>query len=186
MASSSRIRFKTEDGAWNPYFAGALVGILSIVAAVVTDLFLGSSKYLGASTTYARASGFILRPFFPAYVEANAYYHKLGLTVDWEFMIVIGIVIGAWISSLAGKSFKAESLPVLWKEKFGSSIVKRALAAFLGAVICLIGTRLADGCPSGNALSGMMQLSASGFVFFMAFFVVAALVARIVYGRKPQ
>jgi len=176
---------RTKDGAWNPYFAGALTGVLAIAAALITHLLLGSSKYIGASTTYARASGFILRVFAPDYVASNAYYNKLGLVIDWEFMIVIGIIVGAFISSVAGKDFKVEFLPPLWKERFGPSAAKRAIAAFFGAVLALIGTRLADGCPSGNGLSGMMQLSASGFTFFITFFITAVIVARIFYGRKP-
>ena len=179
------MQLKTKDGAWNPYFAGALTGVLAIAAALITHLLLGSSKYIGASTTYARASGFILRTFAPAYVASNAYYNKLGLTIDWEFMIVVGIIIGALISSVTGRSFKIEYLPDLWKKKFGPSVAKRALVAFFGAAIALIGTRLADGCPSGNGLSGMMQLSASGFTFFITFFITAVIVARIFYGRRP-
>ena len=183
---SKRVLLKTKNDAWNPYFAGALVGVLAMAAAVVTSSLLGSTKYIGASTTYVRASGFILKTIFPAYVDSNAYYAKLGLKIDWEFMIVIGIVIGAGISSITGKSFKIENLPVLWKNRFGPSVAKRALAAFFGAVVTLIGTRLADGCPSGNGLSGMMQLSASGFAFFITFFITAVIVARIVYGGKPR
>ena len=42
--------------------------------------------------------------------------------------------------------------------------------------------RLADGCPSGHGLSGMMQMSVSGLVALALFFGVGVVVARLVYG----
>jgi uncharacterized protein len=48
----------------------------------------------------------------------------------------------------------------------------------------MIGARLADGCPSGHGLSGMMQLSVSGLVALAMFFVVGVLVAALVYNRR--
>jgi uncharacterized protein len=47
----------------------------------------------------------------------------------------------------------------------------------------MIGARLADGCPSGHGLSGMMQLSVSGLVALIMFFAVGVLVAAFVYNR---
>jgi uncharacterized membrane protein YedE/YeeE len=61
---------------------------------------------------------------------------------------------------------------------------KRAAGAFVGGVIAMMGARMADGCPSGHGLSGMMQLSVSGFVALGLFFGVGVLVAHFVYGRR--
>jgi len=43
---------------------------------------------------------------------------------------------------------------------------------------------MADGCPSGHGLSGLMQLSVSGFVALGMFFSVGILVAGLVYRRR--
>ncbi len=48
----------------------------------------------------------------------------------------------------------------------------------------MIGARMADGCPSGHGLSGIMQLSVSSFVALALFFGAGVFVASIVYGRK--
>jgi uncharacterized membrane protein YedE/YeeE len=98
-------------------------------------------------------------------------------------MLVVGIVLGSFISSTMDKSFRLESVPPTWEERFGPSIGKRAVGAFVGGVIAMVGARLADGCPSGHGLSGMMQLSVSSFVALIMFFGVGALVAHIVYER---
>lgn len=94
------------------------------------------------------------------------------------------IFIGALISSLTDKSFKSESIPPTWQERFGSSVWKRAVTAFLGGIIAMMGARMADGCPSGHGLSGMMQLSLSAFVALTVFFVTGVIVANLLYRRK--
>lgn len=78
--------------------------------------------------------------------------------VDWQFMLVIGIAIGAFISSIANGTFKIEFIPPLWKERFGNSIIKRAVFAFIGGILAMYGARLADGCPSGHGLSRSRRL----------------------------
>jgi uncharacterized membrane protein YedE/YeeE len=51
-------------------------------------------------------------------------------------------------------------------------------------MIAMFGARLADGCPSGHGLSGLMQLSVSGFLALAFFFGIGALVAAAVYRGK--
>lgn len=178
------MKWKTDDGGWNPYLAGALLGILAIVSVLATTKFMGKTSYLGASTTFVRAAGILEQTIAADHVASNEYYTKTKVRVDWQFMLVIGIVLGAFISSIMDKSFRLEAVPPIWKERFGTSIGKRAIGAIAGGIIAMIGARLADGCPSGHGLSGMMQLSTSSFVALVMFFAVGVLVARIVYGRR--
>jgi hypothetical protein len=65
-------------------------------------------------------------------------------------------------------------------------VAKRAVAAVAGGAVLMFGARLADGCPSGHGLSGLMQMSASGFVALAMFFGVGVVVARLVYGRAGR
>jgi len=173
-----------KDGGWSPYLAGALVGLLAIASVYATTQLLGKSSYLGASTTFVRAAGLLERTTMPERVAANEYFTKEKVKVDWQFMLVVGIFFGALAASATDKSFKLESVPPTWKERFGSSVWKRAAGAFLGGVVAMVGARMADGCPSGHGLSGMMQLSVSAFVALALFFCIGILVAAIVYGRR--
>lgn len=178
------MKWKTEDGGWSPYLAGALLGLLAIASVFATTQLMGKTNYLGASTTFVRAAGIIEKTLSPDRVATNEYYSETKIRVDWQFMLVVGIVLGAFISSTTDKSFKLEGVPPTWEKRFGPSVGKRAVAAFVGGIIAMVGARLADGCPSGHGLSGMMQLSVSAFVALVMFFGVGVLVARIVYGRR--
>lgn len=178
------MKWKTADGGWSPYLAGALVGVLAIGSVYATQRWLGKSSYLGASTTFVRAAGFAERTVAPDHVAANEYFAKEKVQLDWQFLLVAGIFAGALLSSWTDRSFRWESVPPSWAERFGPSVGKRAAAAVLGGVVAMFGARLADGCPSGHGLSGMMQLSVSAFVALALFFGAGVAVARLVYGRR--
>ena len=180
------MKLQTNDGGWSPYIAGGLVGILAIFSVLATTQLLGKTSYLGASTTFVRAAGLLEQTISAGHVAANQYFTETKVRVDWQFMLVIGIVLGAFISSLADKSFRWEAVPPIWAKRFGPSVSKRAVWAFFGGIIAMVGARLADGCPSGHGLSGMMQLSVSAFVALILFFGVGVLVAHIIYSRRAS
>jgi len=178
--------WKTGDGGWSPYLAGALVGLLAIVSVYVTTQVMGKANFLGASNTFVRAAGMLEHTVAPEHVTANKYFTKEKVRVDWQFMLVLGIFLGALISLVADRSFKLERLPPAWENRFGPSLTKRATGAILGGIIAMIGVRMADGCPSGHGLSGMMQLSVSGLIAMGMFFGVGVLVAGLIYGRRSS
>lgn len=175
---------KKNDGGWSPYLAGALVGLLAIASVYATTVWMGKTNYLGASTTFVRAAGLLERTVAADHVAGNEYFSKSKVVVDWQFMLVLGIFFGAFISAVSDRSFRLEHVPPTWKKRFGPSIGKRAAGAFFGGIVAMVGARLADGCPSGHGLSGMMQLSISAFVALGMFFGVGVLVAHFVYGRR--
>lgn len=175
---------QTKKNGWSPYLAGALIGLLAIASVYVTTQLIGKAKYLGASTTFVRASGLLEKTVAPEHVAANAYFTKSKVRVDWQLMLLVGIFFGALISSATDKSFKLESVPPIWKERFGPSVGKRAMGAFVGGIVAMIGARMGSGCPSGHGLSGMMQLSVSAFVALAMFFGIGVLVANLVYRRR--
>lgn len=177
---------KTGDGGWSPYLAGALLGLLAIASVYATTRLLGKTSYLGASTTFVRAAGLLERTVAPARVAENEYFTKEKVRVDWQFMLVLGIFLGSLVASATDKSFKLESVPPTWEKRFGPSVGKRAAGAFLGGIVAMVGARMADGCPSGHGLSGMMQLSVSAFVALAMFFGVGVFVAALVYGRRSS
>jgi uncharacterized membrane protein YedE/YeeE len=166
---------------WRPYIAGALLGVLATVSVFATTKILGKAQYLGASTTFVRAAGFIEERLAPEHVRNNPYFAKEKVKVDWQFMLIVGVFIGALAASLADGSFKVEAVPPVWRERFGNSVGVRAVGAFLGGAVAMFGARMADGCPSGHGLSGLMQLSISGFIALSCFFGAGVLVAALLY-----
>lgn len=168
---------------WSPYFAGALVGVLATVTVLVTTAILDKPKFLGASTTFVRVAGLAEQVVATEHVAANAYFLKTKIKVDWQMMVVAGIFLGAFLSARLGKSNKYETVPPIWKERFGDSTMLRGIAAFAGGAILLFGARLAGGCPSGHGLSGNMQLAFSGLLALVFFILSGVLTARLLYGR---
>ncbi|MCE5335570.1 MAG: YeeE/YedE family protein [Desulfobacteraceae bacterium] len=129
----------TRDGGWSPYLAGALAGLLLIASAWV------SGKFVGASTTYVRSAGMLESLFSPERVKSLDYFVKEAPVIDWQWMFVIGIIIGSFISAITSGSFRTQALPDMWRERFGPSRVKRGAAALAGGVVAMYGARLADG-----------------------------------------
>ena len=93
---------------WRPYIAGALVGVLATVSVFAATKILGKAQYLGASTTFVRAAGFIEEGLAPEHVKNNPYFAKEKVKIDWQFMLIVGVFIGALAASLADGSFKVE------------------------------------------------------------------------------
>ncbi len=129
-----------NDGGWNPYLAGALSGLVSVISVGV------AGKFLGASTSFVRAAGMVEKVIAPEHMSRLDYFIKTAPKIDWQWMFVVGIFIGALIASLTSGSFRWQALPDMWQERFGSnSRGKRALFAFSGGTIAMFGARLADG-----------------------------------------
>ncbi len=174
---------------WRPYLAGSLAGLLAVASVLVSTKMLGSPKYLGASTTFVRSAGLIEKVVAEDHVADNAYFQSKNVRIDWQFMFVAGIFAGAFAASIIDRSFKIEAVPPIWSDRFGNKILVRAAGAFAGGVVAMFGARLAGGCPSGHGLSGLMQLSLSGFITMAGFFGAGIIAANLVYrsgGRKIQ
>jgi uncharacterized membrane protein YedE/YeeE len=157
--------------------AGALAGLLLVASVFVTG------KYFGASTTYVRAAGFVESAVDADRVASMAYFIKEAPKIDWQWMFVVGIALGALVAALLSGTFRIQAVPERFAGFFGMRPGLRAALAFVGGAVAMFGARLADGCPSGHGLSGSLQLAASGFVALVCFFVGGLVAARLVYGR---
>ena len=124
---------------WSPYVAGALSGVVLILSVWVPG------KYFGASTTFVRSAGMIEKLFGFERVMKMDYFIKEIPKIDWQWMFVVGIFIGALIASRISGDFQWKALPDMWAGRFGPSRLKRGLVAFMGGLIAMYGARLADG-----------------------------------------
>lgn len=155
-----------------PYAIGAGIGILSWIVFVVVN------NPLGITTAIGQLSGGVAIPFIgPDAVARNSYWAKNALKLDYGTLFLAGTLIGGAISALLAGSWKIEKVPEVWARRFGASPMKRYIAAFAGGVIVMFGARLANGCTSGNGISGGLQLALSGWVFLAAMFTTGTLTA---------
>jgi len=128
-----------EDVGWNPYLAGALSGVVLILSVWLTG------KFFGASTTFVRLAGMIEKLFSAERVAGMAYFLRELPEIDWQWMFVVGIFLGSFISAVTSGSFRWQAVPDVWERRFGTSRARRAVVAFAGAAVAMFGARLADG-----------------------------------------
>jgi uncharacterized membrane protein YedE/YeeE len=160
---------------WSPYAVGIGIGILSWFS------FLISKKPIACSTTFAKASGMIEKLFLGGKVDLKPYYQKVKLVVDWQWMLVVGIVIGSLISALLSGDFHWQWVPSIWANVFGSDPVLRVLVALVGGICLGFGARWSDGCTSGHGISGTLQLTVSSWISATCFFIGGILMAQFIF-----
>jgi len=131
---------RQQDGGWSPYLAGGLSGVVGVLSVWI------AGQYFGASTSFVRTAGMIERLFGPERVAQMEYFVKNAPRIDWQWMFMVGIFLGAMIAALTSGSFKLQAVPDMWAARFGGqSIAARAVAAFVGGAVAMFGARMADG-----------------------------------------
>ena len=160
---------------WSPYLAGALIGVLSWLSLYLVD------KPIGTSTTYVRVSGMVARLFSPRSVDGNEYMQQTGIKVEWQMLLVFGVLLGGLVSALAAGTFGLRWVPDVWAAAFGAGVWPRIVVALLGGFLVGFGARWADGCTSGHGISGAMHLAVAGWIGAICFFVGGIITAMLLY-----
>jgi len=114
-------------------------------------------------------------------VDRKPYYREFKPMVDWEWMLVLGIVIGSLISSIISGDFNWQWVPSRWAAAFGGSVLPRVVAAVIGGVCLGFGARWAGGCTSGHGISGTLQLAVSSWISAVCFFISGIISALLLY-----
>jgi hypothetical protein len=153
-----------ERPLWDPYVAGFFLGL------VLLGTYLVVGRGLGASGALARITARIADVFAPAWVAANGHlggYFAKGAHWwdDWLVFELVGVVLGGLFAGLTAGRFG-------WKVEDGPRVSARTrlLTAFGGGVIVGFGARLAQGCTSGQALSGGATLALGSWAFMFSVF----------------
>jgi len=163
---------------WSPYVAGIGIGVLSWIVFVVV------ATPIGVTTAGSQVAGGVASLFVgQEAVQANAYWARNPLRLDYGTFFLVGTFLGALASALASGRFRLESVPAVWKERFGPSVVRRYTVAFIGGIIAMYGARMAGGCTSGNGISQGLQLAVVGWTFLAAMFATGVATAAIVFRR---
>lgn len=164
------------DTNWSPYAVGIGIGVLSWLS------FLISGKPIATSTTFARTGGMIERMITGGKATQRPYYKKIKLQINWQYMLVLGIITGSFLSAVTSGDFQVGVwVPSLWASAFGDSAVLRVFVALAGGIILGFGARFAGGCTSGHGISGTLQLAVSSWVSAIFFFIGGIITAHIIY-----
>ncbi len=165
---------------WSPYVVGAGIGILSWFT------FLTAGNALGISTAFESTAAIAEQQILPQMAATNPFFEKKVPKIDWGWMLVVGVFVGALISSKISGDRGSETVPPLWAERFGSSSMRRLATAFVGGLLMMLGARLAGGCTSGHGISGSLQLAVSSWLFVAIAFPAGILTTFFLFGRKNQ
>lgn len=168
---------------WSPYVVGAAIGALSWFAFATAD------KPIGITTAFEHTAALAGQAALPEGEGVKAYgaaKEKEGQPpkIGWEWMLVLGVFAGAALSSALSGDRTAMKVPQLWEWRFGPSVPKRFVAAFLGGALMIFGARLAGGCTSGHGISGALQLAVSSWVFVAVLFATGIATAFLLFGKE--
>lgn len=158
----------------NPYLAGIFLGLTLLGS----YLILGAG--LGASGGIARLAAWTEGLVAPAHTAASDYfgaYFPDPLHYYLVFMFV-GTLLGGALSAITAGRFKpsVERGPT-------STRLRRLTLALLGGALSGFAARLAQGCTSGQGLSGGALLLTGSMVFLVCVFAAGYLSAWI-FGRQ--
>ncbi|WP_366144219.1 YeeE/YedE thiosulfate transporter family protein [Methanoregula sp.] len=163
---------------WSPYLAGAGIGVL------IWTVFVLSDHPLGCSTGFLKTAGMVEAGLSGGKAKEMSYYRKFVPGIDWYWLLIIGIVIGAFLSSYLSGIFAVVAVPSFFAAVVGPDAVFRFAVALVGGILVGLGARWAGGCTSGHGISGTLQLSFASWVAAACFFISGILVAGLLFGFR--
>lgn len=156
----------------NPYLAGIGLGLVLLAAYVIMGRGLGASGALSSVLTAG------VNSVAPSHTQSNNFYREYLSTPngnplnDWLVYEIIGVLIGGFISgALSGRIKRTVD------KGTRVTISVRMFYAFFGGILMGIGSKIARGCTSGQALTGGALLSVGSWVFMIVVFITAYAVA---------
>jgi len=162
---------------WRPYLVGVGIGVLCwLVFAIV-------AAPIGITTALSQAAGGVTSLVAgDDTVAQNAYWKANPFRLDYGMLFLAGTFLGALASAMLSDRFRVETVPPMWRERFGPSVPRRMAVAFAGGVLVMYGARMAGGCTSGNGISQGLQLAVVGWTFLAVMFPVGILTAGALFG----
>jgi uncharacterized protein len=148
---------------WNPYLAGAALGLVLLSSYVIMGKGIGAS---GASYRLGVAAVQAVAPAHAATAPGlkGAVQHGSPLD-DWLVFEVLGVALGGLVAAYTSGRLSRETL-----RGAGVPVARRIAFALAGGALMGIAARIARGCTSGQALSGGALLSAGSWAFMFSVF----------------
>ncbi len=150
-----------SDNYLNPYLAGICLGLVLLASFFI----LGAG--LGASGGIARLAASLEGALAPSHTRTSSYFGAWGpdyLSYYLVFMF-LGTVLGGLLSALAARRF---NLSVERGQAWPPGL--RLMYALVGGIAVGFASRLAQGCTSGQALTGGAMLLSGSLAFLVSLF----------------
>ncbi|MBL7056201.1 YeeE/YedE family protein [Candidatus Woesearchaeota archaeon] len=134
---------------------GLLVGLGISFIFISTGLVAGASTFFTSTWSYVSKLNYFKNPKFLS-------------SRNWRSVLAISLVLGGFLFMFFFNEGKAEVTEVqIWRIALGGFLVG-------------LGTRMADGCPSGHGICGLSSLELPSLVSVLTFLSIAIVVALTV------
>jgi uncharacterized membrane protein YedE/YeeE len=148
-----------HSGGWEWQTAGVALGVVGIAAWLASA---ANGRYYGLSMTGP------LRSWFEALFDG-------ALNLDWGSMLIVGLMVGAFISSRVNQEWR-------WRVPKG----ERLLQSGFGGLLMGFGAQLAGGCTIGHSLTGLSVMSVGSLVTTISILLGAWGTAYWLFVRPAQ
>ena len=109
---------------WGPYLAGIGIGVLSWIVFVVVN------TPIGITTAISQVAGGVSSLIVGTdVVAANKYWAKNAFALDYGTLFLVGTLLGGLGSALAAGTWRFETVPQVWAQRFGPSPARRYVVA---------------------------------------------------------
>ncbi|KJR41052.1 YeeE/YedE family protein [Candidatus Magnetoovum chiemensis] len=140
-------------------------------AAVEILSFYLSERPLGITRGFTVMGAIVEYLISPEHVENINYWGSYEPIIDWTSALILGVILGSFISSRYSGDFKINAVPQMWKLSKGKSVLRRWVWAFVAGTIMGFAARIGGGCISGMLISGVIQLAPGGLIFMFAVWI---------------
>ncbi|MBF0565872.1 MAG: YeeE/YedE family protein [Nitrospirae bacterium] len=163
---------------WWPIPAGIAFALTEVFSFYLSERPIGITRgytVMGSIATYLIS---------PEHVNNVEYWGIYEPKVDWTIALILGTILGSFLSSKYSGEFKLFAVPQLWKQSKGPSVTKRWIYVFLAGIVMGFAARIAGGCVSGLLISGVIQLAPSGFIFMMSLWIGGVITSFLFYRTR--
>ncbi len=161
----------TEVIVWSGWIGGLGIGLYALFQLLITG------KVLGVSSGYCSLCGCFSRAAF--FIEQK---EKDG-PLNWRLWFLLGLPLGgllaAWTSP--GPVVASFSLGELYDAVFPSAVWAKGLVLVAGGLLMGFGARMAGGCTSGHAISGMAMLNPPSILAAAGFFIGGTIMVQVLF-----
>ena len=156
---------------WSGWVGGIGIGLYMLTQYLLTG------KALGVSTGYGNLCAIgSKRPFFST--------DKYKEPFNWRLLFLLGIPLGGVVAVLTSPDATLNfsfSLGEMYDGVMPSALWARGLILVLGGVLMGVGARMAGGCTSGHAISGLALGNGPSLIAAMGFFVGGIAAVQILF-----
>ncbi|HRP70370.1 MAG TPA: YeeE/YedE thiosulfate transporter family protein [Turneriella sp.] len=148
---------------WPFWLGGLMIAFISIALVVTTGKFLAVTRgYVSACAVFSRLKYFQKR--------------NVGGLFSYSNLFTVGLIVGGFIATINTVGYHPTWDLGEFNAIWGDSLLVKGVVLTLGGFLWGLGSRLAKGCTSGNAISGLSKGSVGSLAATCGFLIAGVVV----------